>query len=359
MNIIISIQLNCLYSEELRIHKKAERKLESYKRKYNQRIKLLLLGTHGSGKSTFIRQMRLFYEKTYTTYDRQKYIDTIYHNIFAAMKIMISAMQRLQIPFETQQNALTNSMLIKYVDLNCILKLNVAYVTALKELWADSGIQECYLRRREYALLDSTKYFFSHLDRIADPYYVPNDEDLLRVREPAKAIEEYLFKYRKVEFHITGVGCQLSERRKWLHYFDNVTAIIFLVAISEYDQFSYGDDCRNCLRETLELLKTITQYDYFDDISIIFVFNKNDLFEEKIMQSHLKDYFPEYKGPQYDPLAARSFILDMFLKCISPQRRVYHYFTNSTDMKSENIVYVFTAVRDTILNLNLHSFNLV
>lgn len=351
--------MNCLYSEEIRIHKKAERKLESYKRRYNQRIKLLLLGTHGSGKSTFIRQMQLFYDRTYTTYDRKRYIDTIYHNIFTAMKILLSAMQRLQIPFETQQNALTNSMLIKYVDLSRILKLNEVYVTALKELWADSGIQECYLRRREYALLDSTKYFFTHLDRIADFYYVPNDEDLLRVQEPPKAIGEYSFNYRKVEFHITEVGFKLSERKKWLHYFDNVTAIIFLVAISEYDQFSYRDDCRNCLRESLDLLKAITHYEYFNDISIIFVFNKNDLFEEKIMQSHLKDYFPEYKGPYYDPLAARSFILDMFLKFISPQRRVYHYFTNSTDLKSENIVYVFTAVRDTILNLNLLNFNLV
>lgn len=353
--------MNCLYSEELRKHKKAERKLESYKRRYNQRIKLLLLGTYGSGKSTFIRQMHVFYGKTYTTYDRKRYIGTIYHNIFSAMKILITAMQRLQIPFETQQNALTNSMLIKYVDLNNKLNLNEAYVTALKELWADSGIQECYLRRREYALLDSTKYFFTHLDRIANSYYVPNDEDLLRVREPSKAIEDYSFKYRKVEFQITDVGFKLSEHKKWLHYFDNVTAIIFLVAISEYDQFSYGDNNKkvNCLRESLGLLKAITQYEYFSDISIIFVFNKNDLFEEKIMQSHLKDYFPEYKGLLYDPMAARSFILDMFLKHVSPQRRIYHYFTNSTDLNSENIVYIFTAVRDTILNLNLHNFNLV
>ena len=32
------------------------------------------------------------------------------------------------------------------------------------------------------------------------------------------------------------VGGQRSERRKWIHSFENVTSIIFLVAISEYDQ---------------------------------------------------------------------------------------------------------------------------
>lgn len=32
------------------------------------------------------------------------------------------------------------------------------------------------------------------------------------------------------------VGGQRSERRKWIHCFENVTSIIFLVALSEYDQ---------------------------------------------------------------------------------------------------------------------------
>ena len=32
------------------------------------------------------------------------------------------------------------------------------------------------------------------------------------------------------------VGGQRNERRKWIHCFENVTSIIFLVGISEYDQ---------------------------------------------------------------------------------------------------------------------------
>lgn len=32
------------------------------------------------------------------------------------------------------------------------------------------------------------------------------------------------------------VGGQRSERRKWIHSFENVTSVMFLVAISEYDQ---------------------------------------------------------------------------------------------------------------------------
>lgn len=32
------------------------------------------------------------------------------------------------------------------------------------------------------------------------------------------------------------MGGQRSERKKWIHSFDDVTSIIFLVALSEYDQ---------------------------------------------------------------------------------------------------------------------------
>lgn len=42
--------------------------------------------------------------------------------------------------------------------------------------------------------------------------------------------------YEQINFRMIDVGGQRSERRKWIHCFDNVTSLIFLVAISEYDQ---------------------------------------------------------------------------------------------------------------------------
>ncbi|ETN72015.1 hypothetical protein NECAME_19057, partial [Necator americanus] len=38
------------------------------------------------------------------------------------------------------------------------------------------------------------------------------------------------------------VGGQRSERRKWIHCFDNVESIIFITAISEYDQVLFEDE---------------------------------------------------------------------------------------------------------------------
>ena len=43
------------------------------------------------------------------------------------------------------------------------------------------------------------------------------------------------------------VGGQRSERKKWIHCFEGVTAIIFCVALSEYDLVLAEDDEMVCL----------------------------------------------------------------------------------------------------------------
>jgi hypothetical protein len=49
------------------------------------------------------------------------------------------------------------------------------------------------------------------------------------------------FQIGDLKYKLFDVGGQRSERKKWIHCFENVTAIIFLVAISEYDQLLYED----------------------------------------------------------------------------------------------------------------------
>ncbi|XP_037824280.1 guanine nucleotide-binding protein G(q) subunit alpha-like [Lucilia sericata] len=315
--------MNCLCSEEIRAqnlqNKRLERNLQIHKRKYNKQIKLLLLGTKGSGKSTFIRQMR--YE-THMPYDSTKYVGIIIQNIFYAMQTMIEAMKVFQIPYKTKVNAVKNSYIIQMVQLNNTITFTNVLLTALKELWADAGIQECFMRGHQYGLLDSTKYFFSHLDRIANPHYTPSIQDILRARIPSKGFQEHVFKYKNVEFLIADVGYQSTERKKWIHCFDNVTAIIYMVAISEYDQFSLDSKHGNSLKESIELLNSIMSFQYFQDTALIIVFNKLDIFEEKITYSHLADYFPEYSGSPYDPQEARSFIANIFLRTIPTKRRI-------------------------------------
>lgn len=50
------------------------------------------------------------------------------------------------------------------------------------------------------------------------------------------------------------------------------------------------------MEESMALFQTIITYGWFRRSSVILFLNKIDLLEEKIMYSHLVDYFPEYDG---------------------------------------------------------------
>jgi len=71
--------------------------------------------------------------------------------------------------------------------------------------------------------------------------------------------------------------------------------ILFLTAVSEYDQTLAEDEATNRVRESLLLFKTILNYHWFNSTSVILFLNKKDLLEEKVMTSHVKDYFPDFK----------------------------------------------------------------
>ncbi|XP_024154910.1 guanine nucleotide-binding protein G(q) subunit alpha isoform X1 [Oryzias melastigma] len=343
--------------EARRINDEIERQLRRDKRDSRREYKLLLLGTGESGKSTFIKQMRIIHGRGYSDEDKRSFTRLVFQNILTAMQAMIQAMDTLQIPYKYEHNK-ENASMVSSVDVERVTALTNAYAAALKSLWSDPGIQECHARKREYQLSDSAKYYLNDLDRITDAAYLPNQQDILRVRVPTTGIIEYPFDLKSALFRMVDVGGQRSERRKWIHCFENVTSIMFLVALSEYDQVLAESSSENRMEESMALFKTIISYEWFKDSSIILFLNKIDLLEEKIMHSHLVDYFPEYDGPQRDVEAGKDFILSMFVNLNPDQDKlIYSHFTCATD--TDNIRFVFCAVKHHILQGNLEDHNLV
>jgi guanine nucleotide-binding protein G(q) subunit alpha len=348
--------------EARRRNEAIERVLNRDKRNARRELKLLLLGTGESGKSTFIKQMRIIHGAGYSDEDRKGFLVMVYENIYKAIRILAEAMDNLQIEYELEINADTYADQILDIDPETVQELNPDDVIAIKSLWKDAGLQQCYDRRREFQLTDSCKYYLDDLERIEKPEYIPSEQDVLRVRVPTTGISEYPFDMDRVIFRMVDVGGQRSERRKWIHCFENVTSIMFLAALSEYDQYLFESGQENRMQESQALFRTIITYPWFQQSSVILFLNKKDLLEEKITRSHLKDYFAQYAGPAGDAEAAKEFILRMYL-ALNPvpetgdPKTIYSHYTQATD--TENIRFVFAAVKDTILQLNLKEYNLV
>lgn len=78
--------------------------------------------------------------------------------------------------------------------------------------------------------------FFESVDRIYQRCYLPDDADILRCRVKSTGITETIFHLGSLTYRMFDVGGQRSERKKWMHCFEAVTAVLFLVGISGFDQ---------------------------------------------------------------------------------------------------------------------------
>uniref|UniRef100_A0A8C8Z568 Uncharacterized protein n=1 Tax=Prolemur simus TaxID=1328070 RepID=A0A8C8Z568_PROSS len=157
---------------------------------------------------------------------------------------------------------------------------------------------------------------------------------------------------------IVDVGGQKSERKKWIHCFENVIALIYLASLSEYDQCLEENNQENRMQESLALFGTILELPWFKSTSVILFLNKTDILEEKIPTSHLATYFPSFQGPKQDAEAAKRFILEMYTRMYGPRsRRLFSHYTCATD--TQNIRKVFKDVRDSVLARYLDEINLL
>lgn len=162
-------------------------------------------------------------------------------------------------------------------------------------------MQQIWDQRASSNVVDGHKEFLDDIPRIASPEFKPTKRDVLvaRVRTTQVIVEKYRIKGMKYEMY--DMGGQRSDRRKWIDCFDQVTAVIFVAALSEYDQTLAEADA-NRMVEALDLFSSLINNRSFRNSSFLLFMNKKDIFAEKIMYSHIADQepFKDYSGPKQD-----------------------------------------------------------
>nr|XP_061791634.1 guanine nucleotide-binding protein subunit alpha-12-like isoform X2 [Nerophis lumbriciformis] len=302
-------------------------------------VKILLLGAGESGKSTFLKQMRIINGQEFDKKALLDFRDTIYENILKGMRVLVDARDKLGISWQSCENEKQGMLVMSWEGRAGAVGVEPSefqlYVMALSALWSDASIQQAYARRSEFQLS-----------------YSPSRQDILFARKATKGIVEHDFVIKKIPFKMVDVGGQRSQRQKWFQCFDGITSILFMVSSSEYDQVLMEDRRTNRLVESMNIFETIVNNKLFLNVSIILFLNKTDLLVDKIRTADIRKNFPEFRGNPRRLEDVQAFLVQSF----SRKRRnrgkpLFHHFTTAVD--TENIRFVFHAVKDTILQENL------
>ncbi|KAJ6234865.1 guanine nucleotide-binding protein g(o) subunit alpha [Anaeramoeba flamelloides] len=286
------------------VNKSIDHDFDSLKTRLENQVKLLLLGPGESGKSTIVKQIKRIFLGGFTKREISDFRFNIHSNIVEAIKVLSRGVRKFGYEWVTKTNHQIAKEILQ-LRFHGLIKEELA--DKIKSLWGDPILVKVLKRKNELQFFESSE-------------------------------------------QITDVGGQRNERKKWIHCFENVTSVIFVVAINEYNQTLFEETNTNRMRESLLLFDEIVNSKWLKSSSMILFLNKFDLFKKKIQESNLKKYFKDYKGKNLE--SAQKFICDKFLKLNKNKKKIiYPFFTTATD--SDNMKYVFAAIKDTLLQNNI------
>lgn len=316
-------------------------------------IRLLVLGTAACGKSTFARQMKIIYCDGFNEQELSNYKTILQHNLCLGLKELVQRLDEAGV----ELNKKVSKAASFFLEANAYqTQLSSDVVDKAKKLWTDKTVRQGISQIGKFEFTESLDYVMENLDRISSADWTPTNQDVLHVRQRTTGMVETQFKVDKYTWTIVDVGGQKVERRKWVHSQQGMNALIFFVALDEYDVTSEDEPEKTKMEEALDIWdETVNSENLAPNLPVILFLNKQDLFREKLEKVPLKKTYKKYKGGK-DFDSAVEFIHGMFLDRIHPDSKVSRdevYYKVTCAIDTEQIRFVFDAVRDFIFRQRL------
>jgi signal recognition particle receptor subunit beta len=195
-------------------------------------------------------------------------------------------------------------------------------IPLIQDMWQEEESQKMFKKLQDAEIPLSMRMYFSDIHRILESNYVPTNQDILHLRISTNSVTETIFQIDGNAFHFYDVSGLKHRRRQWTQYFMDVTTILFIVSLAGYDQVMAEDEKTNRLTDSIVLFGQIVNNPILSKPDVIVFFNKQDLYDEKIKQSNLHDYFPEYVGKKGSKSQGYQFIKEKFLSQSQDEKRL-------------------------------------
>eukprot|EP01084_Bolivina_argentea_P273651 466201_1 len=371
--------------EETKQNDLIRQRLRQDQREASTTKKLLLLGPHGSGKTTFIKQIKRIYGSNGIDSNLSKYIPQIHNHMIKLIdKLAIyifcwenmSNIKKYDTCYEYEGAEFNLTFIdIKYIVIGYIRELKqneYEDITNLIFLFC-TGLSQNTLRNKQTSLNqntakqlqiirdneifqnicqidDSMYYFMNKIFDISDNNYIPTETDILRCYKQTRGINQYNVEINYNEFSLIEIGT-IGERKKWMHIFSAISGVIYITALTDYCAFYYDE--YNAMQEALEFFTEIFTSIWFKQTSAILMLNKCDQFAELIKTMPLTICFSQYSGDNnYDECI--QYIQQQFIQRNDDYyhtRQLYTHITCCTDI--ENIEKVYNDIINIVINASL------
>lgn len=190
------------------------------------------------------------------------------------------------------------------------------------------------------------------IERVLKSDYTPSEADIAHSLSRGSGIVETRFTGRSLSYHIFQANLLgMANRKKLMHVFENVTAIIFTVDLLCYDQALPEETDQNRMMKTLVEFDSIVNSRWFARASIILLLCNVDKFKEKLARSPRDKDWPDNSGGSDDADKAAKYFLWRFNQINKAQLKLYPYLVDLNDITSYRLV--LAAVDDIMIRNSL------
>lgn len=323
------------------------------KEKVKQIVRLLNLGISGSGKTTFAKQMKIITLGGFTEEEKDTHKRIVFHNIKLGLQELIKYAEILEIHLESEN--LKHSRFFLSMD-STDSEWSEKMATKAKNLWSDPSIQRTWKESIHYQLQVSTlDYFMENIDRMTAANYVPTNEDMLRTRQRTTGEHLTVFVNEKIRWELIDAGGQKPERAKWesiISTKESVNAIIYFVALDEYNMLSSEDPSKTKMQISFEAWAEILQSPILKQkqISLILFLNKVDCLTKKLsIQEEREDFMRTFPSCDDSLESATESVKKKFLDLVPGN---FSEITSHTlcALDTSLMEVIFKAIKNTIFD---------
>eukprot|EP01121_Diplochlamys_sp_Union-15-3_P014060 TRINITY_DN4446_c0_g1_i1.p1 TRINITY_DN4446_c0_g1~~TRINITY_DN4446_c0_g1_i1.p1 ORF type:complete len:355 (-),score=54.63 TRINITY_DN4446_c0_g1_i1:71-1135(-) len=330
-----------------------------------QTLNIALAGIARSGKTTLSKQLRVIHlEEPFSERELENFKDILKYNVFSGITSLIKQITDTkeslkQIDEKTNRKFVDHFMKISWEEFQ---KQLPELAPDILKFWEDKGVR-LYVAENSIEDIEresQLSYVMTRITDIARPEYIPTVADAVRARQRTTGftVLEFntLYTNPKMHWKLYDMGGQMTERKKWEGIInDNTKAIIFCVALDEFDRISDENPEETFLDEAVNVFKHIaSKVAQSDEPITLFLFlNKTDLFRNKLAK--FKRFFADqYEGGKdYDNAIA--FVTKKFSQDASVNFKCYE----TCALNKSQMSTVFEDVLGNIIATRLNKSGLI
>jgi len=325
-------------------NKAIESELKADAKREARTIRILVLGTGDSGKSTFIKNMMIAHleKNPFLPSQITGFKNALRLNVVESLVVLCKTFLKSK---ANAEHALAGDAK-KFGALKQVPEsLTADLAKQIAKFWANQIIKDVYTNRGDIQIHSSTPYYLDNCERFADGNYTPIPLDILHCRERTSGVHETSIEIEGLLIRFIDVGGQKAERRKWIDHFSGCTLVIYVTALDSYTRVLEEDGKTNRLKDSIACLKDISANKHLKKIPFQIFLNKLDIYEEIFDKNKMSDFFPECKATT--KAEGIKWIGEQYAKEFKGEKMMTPLPTNVLDTK--NIGKIWGSVREVVV----------